>query len=63
MDSRIVGGISMDLLMLYFLNPKFEGDREDLLRQGLDDRTLVAHDDDVATEIGLVLREKDTNCN
>ena len=63
MDSRIVGGISMDLLMLYFLNPKFEGDREDLLRQGLDDRTLVAHDDDVATELGLVLGEKDTNCN
>ena len=53
----------MDLLMLYFLNPKFEGDREDLLRQGLDDRTLVAHDDDVATELGLVLGEKDTNCN
>ena len=63
MDSRIVGGISMDLLMLYLLNPTFEGEREDLLKQGLDDRTLVAHDDDVATELGLTLREKDTNCN
>ena len=58
-----MGDISMDLLMLYLLNPKFEGEREDLLRQGLDDRTLVAHDDDVATELGLVLGEKGTNCN
>ena len=58
-----MGGIGMDLLMLYFLNPTFEGEREDLLKQGLDDRTLVAHDDDVATELGLTLREKDTNCN
>ena len=53
----------MDLLMLYLLNPTFEGEREDLLRQGLDDRALVADDDDVATELGLVLGEKDTNCN
>tara|TARA_R100001082_G_C4312636_1_gene137463 strand:+ start:263 stop:439 length:177 start_codon:yes stop_codon:yes gene_type:complete len=58
-----MGGNSMDLLMLLFLNPTFEGEREDLLKQGLDDRTLVAHDDDVATELGLVLGEKDTNCN
>ena len=58
-----MGGNSMDLLMLLFLNPTFEGEREDLLKQGLDDRTLVAHDDDVATELGLTLREKDTNCN
>ena len=56
-------GISMDLLMLYLLNPTFEGEREDLLRQGLDDRALVAYDDDIATELGLVLGEKDTNCN
>ena len=53
-----MGGISMDLLMLYFLNPTFEGEREDLLKQGLDDRTLVATDDDVATELGLVLGDK-----
>jgi len=53
----------MDLLMLYFLNPIFEGERIDLLKQGQDDRTLVAHDDDVATELGLVLGEKNTNCN
>tara|TARA_R100001594_G_C3987010_1_gene251490 strand:+ start:649 stop:825 length:177 start_codon:yes stop_codon:yes gene_type:complete len=58
-----MGGNSMDLLMLLFLNPTFEGEREDLLKQGLDDRTLVAHDDDVATELGLVLGEKGTNCN
>ena len=58
-----MGGISMDLLMLYLLNPTFEGESEDLLKQGLDERPLVAHDDDVATELGLVLREKDTNCN
>lgn len=53
----------MDLLMLYFLNPIFEGEREDLLRQGQDNRALVAHDDDAATELGLTLGEHDTDCN
>ena len=54
---------AMDILMLYYLNPKFEGEREDLLRQGQDDRALVTNDDDAATELGLVLGDKDTDCN
>ena len=62
-DNRILDSIAMDILMLYYLNPKFEGEREDLLRQGQDDRALVTNDDDAATELGLVLRDKDTNCN
>ena len=54
---------AMDILMLYYLNPKFEGEREDLLRQGQDDRALVTNDDDATTELGLVLGDKDTDCN
>ena len=54
---------AMDILMLYYLNPKFEGEREDLLRQGQDDSALVTNDDDAATELGLVLGDKDTDCN
>jgi len=61
--SGIMGGAAMDLLMLYFLNPIFEGERTDLLKQGQDDRALVTNDDDAATELGLVLGEKNTDCN
>ena len=63
MDNRILDSIAMDLLMLYFLNPIFEGERTDLLKQGQDDRALVTNDDDAATELGLVLGEHDTDCN
>jgi len=61
--NRILDSIAMDLLMLYFLNPIFEGERTDLLKQGQDDRALVTNDDDAATELGLVLGENDTDCN
>ena len=54
---------AMDILMLYYLNPKFEGERTDLLKQGQDDRALVTNDDDAATELGLALGENDTDCN
>ena len=54
---------AMDILMLYYLNPTFLGEREDLLTQDQDEGTLVVHDDDVATELGLELGDKDTNCN
>ena len=56
-----MGGTAVDLLMLCFLNPIFEGERTDLLKQGQDDRALVTNDDDAATELGLVLEEHDTN--